>query len=59
MTICAKLCVEMGGQHIEQFHCSDILGITSDMLARLLSLNVLKFKRAIAPKCDHFGYMFV
>jgi hypothetical protein len=28
------------------------------MLDRLSS-KVLKFKRATAPKCDRFGYMFI
>jgi hypothetical protein len=34
-------------------------GITKDILARLLSSNILKLKRVISPKLNHFRHMFI
>jgi hypothetical protein len=49
MRHCARLSVEVGGQNTEHS-----FRITSDILARLLFSNIIKFQRAIAPKCDCF-----
>jgi hypothetical protein len=38
---------------------SDTFCVTEHVLARLLSLNVLRFGRAIVPRCDHFRRVHV
>lgn len=53
-----KLCVEMGRQHFKHLVLWQLQNIWG-MLYRLLSYNVLKFKRAAVLKCDRLRHMFI
>jgi hypothetical protein len=47
----------MGGQHIGTYY-SESFEKNYNMLARLLSSDILKLRRAVALKCDNFRQIF-